>query len=85
LSRWIERGKRAPEGSRYREFAEAVALAEENPSLRALKAEQGRLRDPAAAWNWLVRSGEFDPEPHETPAVIVLRWPGGIDDEDQDS
>ena len=64
LYRWLVRGRKALPGSRSRAFSDAVAEAEEDPRLGALKAEhERRLDNPVLAFRWLERRGEFAPEP----------------------
>ena len=56
LRRWIAKGKAASEGTRFREFYEAVQEAEAAPRMRALGIVYRELPDNAAlAWRFLER------------------------------
>jgi hypothetical protein len=78
LGDWIAKGEQATPGTRYRDFADAVAEAEgAPPRLVALRREQDSM-DADDAIRFLERRGEFAPLAHLPdlePEVVVLHWP----------
>lgn len=56
LTRWLEKGRNAEEGSRWAEFHAAVREAEASPRLRALGVIYKEMPDrPDLAWKFLER------------------------------
>lgn len=72
LRRWMEQGKEAAEGSRWRRFHDDVLEAEAHPKLRALASVYDEMPgNPALSFKWLqARESGFEPPmPMVQPAV----------------
>lgn len=74
LVKWIQRGRKAEPGGRWREFYLDVVKAEADPAVRLLRpSPDGPFGgDPRLAWRYLERSEEFAPDPPSLPALIKL-------------
>lgn len=85
LRRWLERGREAEEGSRWRTFVEEVEQAEAHPKVRALGIIYREMNDNASlAWKFIERRehGYAPPMPQgpsapSGPVVIQLSLSDG--------
>lgn len=85
LTRWIERGKTATRGTRWKEFYSAVEEAEAAPRVRALGVIYKEMPDrPDLAWKFLERRepGYAPPVANQPtvqrgPVVIQLQFADG--------
>lgn len=85
LTRWLDKGRTAEEGSRWQVFFEACEAAIANPKMRALGLIYEKLADDAnVAWKFIERREDGyappmpqAPPPQQGPVVIQLSLADG--------